>query len=55
MFKTKHSKINQLQDHRIPNKWTEYNIHELKYGKTKLLENTKHDQVKLVLAVFEGT
>ena len=27
-------------------------IFELKYGNTKLLGNTKHSQVKLVLAVF---
>ena len=36
----------------MPNKWTDYKILELKYGNTKLLENTKHNQVKLVLAVF---
>ena len=40
------------KDHQIPNKWTDYKIFELKYGNTKLLENTKHNQVKLVLAVF---
>ena len=36
----------------IPNKWTDYKIFELKYRNTKLLGNTKHNQVKLVLAVF---
>ena len=40
------------KDHQIPNKWTDYKIFELKYGNTKLLGNTKHNQVKLVLAVF---
>ena len=40
------------KDHQIPNKLTDYKIFELKYGNTKLLGNTKHNQVKLVLAVF---
>ena len=40
------------KDHQIPNKWTDYKIFELKYGNTKVLGNTKHNQVKLVLAVF---
>ena len=40
------------KDHQIPNKWTDYKIFELKYGNTKLLGNTKHNQVKLILAVF---
>ena len=40
------------KDYQIPNKWTDYKILELKYGNTKLLGNTKHNQVKLVLAVF---
>ena len=40
------------KDHQIPNKWTDYKIFELKYGNTKLSGNTKHNQVKLVLAVF---
>ena len=40
------------KENQIPNKRTDYNIFELKYGNTKLLENTKHNQVKLVLAVF---
>ena len=40
------------KDHQILNKWTDYKIFELKYGNTKLLGNTKHNQVKLVLAVF---
>ena len=54
MFGTKHSKILKLiaKDHQILNKWTEYEILELKYENTKLLGNTKHDQVKLVFAVF---
>ena len=52
MFGTKHLKLNRLQDHQIPNKCTDYNIFELKCGNTKLLGNTKHNQVKLVLAVF---
>ena len=43
------------KDHQIPNKWTDYKIFELKYGNTKLLGNTKHNQVKLVLAVFVST
>ena len=53
MFGIKHSKKKSIaKDHQIPNKWTEYKIFELKYGKTKLLGNTKYGQVKLVLAVF---
>ena len=54
MFGTKHSKILKLitKDHQILNKWTEYKTLQLKYGNTKLLGNTKHDQVKLVFAVF---
>ena len=53
MFGTMHSKIKSIaKEHRIPNKWTEYKIFKLKYGKTKLLGNTKYDQVKSVLAVF---
>ena len=40
------------KDHQIPNKWTDYKIFELNYGNTKLLGNTKHNQVKLVFAVF---
>ena len=38
--------------HQTRNKWTEYKIFELKYGNTKLLENTKYSQVNLVLANF---
>ena len=53
MFGTKYSKTKSIaKDHQIPNKWTDYKIFELKYGNTKLLGNTKHNQVKLVLAVF---
>ena len=40
------------KNHRIPNKRTEQKIFELKYENTKLLGNTKYNQVKLVLAVF---
>ena len=40
------------KDYQIPNKLTDYKIFELKYENKKLLGNTKHDQVKLVLAVF---
>ena len=36
----------------MQNKRTDYKIFELKYGNAKLLGNTKHNQVKLVLAVF---
>ena len=39
-----------VKDHQRPSKWADYKIFELKYGKTKLLGNTKHNQVKLVLA-----
>ena len=38
--------------HQIPNTSTNYKIFEFKYGNTKLLGNTKHNQVKVVLAVF---
>ena len=44
--------IDNKKDYHIQNKWTDYKIFELKYGNTKLLGNTKHNQVKLVLAVF---
>ena len=40
------------KDHQISNKRTDYKIFKLKYGNTKLLGNTKHNQVKFVLAVF---
>ena len=40
------------KDHEIPNKWTDYKLFELKYGNTKLLGITRHNQVKLVLAAF---
>ena len=40
------------KDHQILKKWTEYTIFHLKYGNTKLLGNTKYNQVKLLLAVF---
>ena len=36
----------------MQNKSTDYKIFELKYGNTKLVGNAKHNQVKLVLAVF---
>ena len=53
MFGTKESKTNQLQK-TIKYETNEQikKIFELKYGNTKLLGNTKHNQVKLVLAVF---
>ena len=51
MFGTKHSKTNRLQK-TIKYQTNEQKIFELKYGNTKLLGNTKHNQVKLVLAVF---
>ena len=38
--------------HPILNKWTEYKIFKLKYANTRLLGNTKYNQVKSVLAVF---
>ena len=40
------------KDHRIPNKWTDYKIFELKHGHIKLLGNIKHNQVKLLIAIF---
>ena len=54
MFGTKHSKILKLiaKDHLTANKWTEYKILKLKYGNTKLLGKTQHNQVKLVFATF---
>ena len=53
MFGTKEWKTNQLQK-TIKYETNEQikKIFELKYGNTKLLGNTKHNQVKLVLAVF---
>ena len=44
--------IDNKKDYHIHSKWTDYKIFELKYGNTKLLGTTKHNQVKLVLAVF---
>ena len=44
--------IDNKIDYQIQSKWTDYKIFELKYGNTKLLGNTKHNQVKLVVAVF---
>ena len=53
MFAQKHSKqIDSKKDYHIQNKWTDYKIFELKYGKTKLLGNTKQNQLKLVPAAF---
>ena len=50
MFGRIHLKTNRLQKTiKYP---TNEQITELKYGNTKLLGNTKHNQVKLVLAVF---
>ena len=44
--------IDNKKDYQIQSKWTDYKIFELKYGNTKLLGNTKQNQVKLVLAVL---
>ena len=44
--------IDNKIDYQIQSKWTDYKIFELKYGNTKLLGNTKHNQVNLVLPVF---
>ena len=54
MFGTKHSKIVKLiaKDYQIPNKWTEYKILELKHENTKLLGNTKYNQLKWAVVVF---
>ena len=53
MFGTKYSKTNGLQKPiKCQTNETDNKIFELKYGNTKLLGNTKHNQVKLVLAVF---
>ena len=46
MFGTKH------KGYKIPNKWTEYKVFELKYGYTELLGNTKYNQLQLRVAVF---
>ena len=54
MFGTKRSKTNRLQKttkYQRNEQITKYS-NELKYGNRKLLGNTKHNQVKLVLAVF---
>ena len=53
MFGTKQSKTNRLQK-TIKYETNEQikKIFELKYGNTKLLGNTKQNQVKLVLAFF---
>ena len=47
--------IDNKIDHQIQSKWTDYKIFEMKHGNTKLLGNTKHKQVNLVLAVFLST
>ena len=44
--------IDNKEDYQIQSKWRDYKIFELKYGNTKLFGSTKHNQVKLVLAVF---
>ena len=46
------NQIDNKEDYQIQSNWTDYKIFELKYRNTKLLGNTKHNQVKLVLAVF---
>ena len=44
--------IDNKKDFHIQNKRTDYEIFDLKYDNTKLLGNTKHNKVKLVLEVF---
>ena len=44
--------IDNKKDYQIQSKLKDYKIFELKCGNTKLLGNTKHNKVKLVLAVF---
>ena len=44
--------IDNKKDYYIQNKLTDYKVFELKYENAKLLGNTKHNQVKLVLSVF---
>ena len=44
--------IDNKKDFHIQNKRTDYKIFDLKYDNTKLLGNTKHNKVKLVLEVF---
>ena len=44
--------IDNKKDYQIQSKWTDYKIFKLKYGNTKLLGNTKYNQVKLALGVF---
>ena len=46
------NQIDNKEDYQIQSKWTGYKIFELKYRNTKLLGNTKHKEVKLILAVF---
>ena len=44
--------IDNKKDYQIQSKWADYKIFELKYGNTKLSENIKHNQTKLLLAFF---
>ena len=44
--------IDNKKDFHIQNKRTDYKIFDLKYDNTKLLGNTEHNKVKLVLEVF---
>ena len=44
--------IDNKIDYQVQSKWTDYKTFGLRYGNTKLLGNTKHNQVNLVLAIF---
>ena len=56
MFGTKHSKKKLIaKDHRIPDKWTEYEVFKLKCGNIKLSNVLKYNQVKLALLVFASS
>ena len=55
MFGTKHSKINHLEktiEYQTSQQSTKYSNWNMKKG--KLLGNTKYDQLKLVLPVFDS-
>ena len=44
--------INNKKDYQTQSKSTDNKIFELKFGNTEVLGNTKHNRIKLVLAVF---
>ena len=44
--------IDNKTDYQVQSKWTDYKTFGLRYGNAKLLGNTKHNQVNLVLAIF---